>query len=438
MSRPRPLVALVGAPNVGKSTLANALARTRRSITAPVAGVTRDAVLHLVAKGRYWVLDTGGQATARGLAAEVSAAARRAEADADLVVVVLDGRRPPTADEEGILKRLAAGDRPYLVALNKVDHREAEMEAWNSAGSLPVEPHLISAEGRRGLDALHEAIRGALGEQEFVDPREWPLVGFFGRPGVGKSTLFNRLLDAPLSIVSNRGPTTRDTVEAIWDGPGLRVLDTGGLARRPRRQRLEAYARRRTLGALGAVAAGIVLVDPAERPGHQDKAIIGRLLDAGAGVIMLAGKADLGLEAAGPPHFATHIPVLPVSGLTGEGIDALAPAVLGLLERRRTRIPTPALNRVLGDAAAAWPRSGRHAVRLFYATQVGGEPPAFHAFVSDPERVTSAHKRTLESALRAVFPLEGVGLRFIFRSRRPAAPTAPIQTKEKRHATTRE
>lgn len=403
---------------MGKSTLANRLAGTRRSITAPTPGVTRDAVLLHDREGGFWILDTGGQGGQGEMAGRVADAARRAQEGADLCVLVLDAHRPPSAEDRAVLDALLAAGEPFLTVVNKADHDAAVADAWNRVASLPVEPLMVSAEAVRGIDELREAIAELLPVGDPEDPRDWPLVGLFGRPGVGKSTLFNAILGETVALVGEDGPTTRDSVEALWGPPGLRLLDTGGLPRRRGKGRLAAYARRRTLGALAVVDAAFLLVDPIEGATHQDRSILGRLLEEGASVAMLSGKADLGHEPAAAPAFADHVPVRPVSGLTGEGVAALAPLALDLLERRRTTVPTAGLVACLRDAAEAWPKSGRRRANLLYASQTGVEPPTFLVFVDEPRRIDEAHVRTLETGLRAAADLAGVPLRFSFRGRR--------------------
>jgi len=420
MTRPRPLVALVGAPNVGKSTLANRLSGRRRSITAPQPGVTRDGVLHWVEEGAFWLLDTGGQSASprSSMDGAVSLSARKSQNEADLVLLMLDGKRPPGMDDLQIMDELLKGDQPFLVALGKADTRGAEAEARAWAGNLPFEVFPVSGESTRGVPALLTAMKAALPDVEALGGVDLPLVGIFGRPGVGKSMLFNHLLGEAVSVVSDEGPTTRDGVEAFWVEAGLRLLDTGGLPRKRPKENLAWYARRRTLGAAGAVWAGMILVDPSEGVTRGDCAIIGLLQDAGAGVLLLSGKADLRQDVVKAPPFCGHLPVFSVSGLTGEGAKALAPALKSLLKRRATKIATHPLTEALRDGAEAWARTGTSSNRLYYATQVGVSPPAIQAFVAHPDRVAKSDLRPLEKAVRRTVDLDGVPIRFSFRPRR--------------------
>lgn len=441
MSRPAglPVVAVVGRPNVGKSTLVNRLAGGRAAIVEERPGVTRDRTSHRA----HWrghtllVVDSGGWTPGWAdiddpLARAVTAQAELAADTADLVLFVVDGSVGPTEDDAAVARWLRRGNADVLLVANKGDVLTAPGASAAAAADLHAlglgEPFLVSALHGAGSGDLLDAVLDRLADAGALDrpasgTEEVPGVALIGRPNVGKSSLFNRVAGSDRAIVDQRPGTTRDAVDTVvqlGDGRRYRFVDTAGLRRRARVRRggdaTEYYSTLRTVRALEASAVALLLVDVSDVIGEQEQKLARQVLDAGRGVVLVLNKWDLIDDEARALrtreqerllHFLPDPPVVRTSALTGRGVHRIAGAIDAVLAEWRRRVPTAHLNDWLADAVAANPpplRQGR-LVRLRYATQVAVAPPTVRIFAT--AEVEDGYRRYLERSLRSTFGFAG-------------------------------
>ncbi len=437
-----PVVAIVGRPNVGKSTLFNRLVRARRAIVDDVPGVTRDRIVAVAQHdGREFLcVDTGGFAAEAGrhaadIVARVRAQALQAVEEADAVVCVFDAQAGLLPEERDLVQLLRRTRKPVLWAVNKVDTegRGALLADFYAAGATPL--LAVSGAHGRGLPDLADAIVATLPPAPASAPATTGTrLALIGRPNVGKSSLLNRLLGAERAIVAPEAGTTRDAVDTALavDGRPYVLIDTAGIRKQGHvRERLERHGAVRALGTLARTDLVLVVLDAAEGITDQDARLVGRAWEAGRGVILVANKWD----TVSPPQrdraafrrrmaelrraFA-DLPLLCVSAKTGDGIDEIFPTVRRVEDAYRATLPTPALNRAIAAAAEAQPPPtprGRP-IRLFYATQTGREPPSVTVFTNQPAAVSPAYIRFLTGRLAREFRLVGVPIRLQLRARR--------------------
>jgi GTP-binding protein len=430
-----PVVAVVGRPNVGKSTLVNRFVGRRDAIVEEQPGVTRDRK-DFVAEwcGReFVVLDTGGWLApgetgltpdAPDLAAKVSGQAEAAMRTADLVLLVVDVTTGITDEDERVAQVLRRERVPVLVAVNKVDDERRALDVWQFERLGLGEPHAVSALHGRDSGDLLDAIVAAIGPADAGPPAaqadvrdEIFSVAVVGRPNVGKSTLFNRLVGEERAVVHDQPGTTRDSIDTIietGDGP-LRFVDTAGMRRASRvDEPAEYYSTVRALRSVDRADAALFLVDATEGVTHQDQRLAERVDAAGCAMVIVLNKWDLvdpdrredcKRSVRERLHFLGYAPVLPVSALTGRRVHQLLPALRQAEAAYHRRVPTAALNRVLRDAQAAHlpPVAGRHRPRILYATQGAADPPTFTLFTTRP--LPATYLRYLERKLREAFEL---------------------------------
>jgi GTP-binding protein len=425
-----PVVAIVGRPNVGKSTLVNRIIGRRAAIVEERPGVTRDRKEFVGEwNGRaFRVIDTGGWLSAGesgltgeepALSAKVSAQAEAAMREADVVLLVVDVTTGVTEEDAQVARVLQRGTPRTLVVVNKVDDERREADAWEFTRLGLGDPVPVSALHGRLSGELLDAVVDALPEEperehEHADDDIFS-VAIVGRPNVGKSTLFNRLVGEERSVVHDLPGTTRDAIDTIVeteDGP-LRFVDTAGLRRKSRiDEPTEYFSLVRALEAIDRADAALLLIDASEGVTHQDQRLAERVDAAGTAIVIVLNKWDLvatedreGIrrQVADKLGFLTYAPVLPVSALTGRRAHQLMPALRQAEEAYHQRIPTAALNRVLRDAQAAHPAPvvKRHRPRIMYATQGATDPPTFTLFAT--HSVTPQYLRYLERKLREAF-----------------------------------
>ncbi len=422
-----PRVALVGRQNVGKSTLANRLVGRREAIAHEIPGVTRDRVEHELAwRGRRFLLvDTGGYAaSARGLEALVAEQATRASEQADVVLLVVDARAGIREDDAVLARRLRRARTPVLVVANKVDTERDEPDAAVFHALGLGEPLPVSAlHGRRTGELLDAIVELLPPEGPPPEVEGEPRFAIVGRPNVGKSSLFNRLVGEDRSVVFEEAGTTRDAVDAIvrWPGGPVRFVDTAGFRRPSRARGIEYYSYVRTIRAIDRSQVAVLVLDATEGFTAEDRRIASRVMEGGRALVVVANKWDLVSDrdelyralVAEAKAFA-GAEVLRTSAVRGTGIHRLPGALLAAHERWGRRAPTAEVNRVLERAQAERPGPG--GVRYLYGTQVGAGPPRFVLFGGPPP--PPAYERFLENRLREAFDLRGVPIRLAFRPKR--------------------
>ena len=422
---PAPTVAVVGRPNVGKSTLVNRVLGARLAVVEDVPGVTRDRVAYEATwRGRAFTLvDTGGwEPDARGLAARVAAQASAAMAVADAVLFVVDATVGATETDVAVARVLQRSDKKVVLAANKVDDERTESDAAGLWSLGVGEPYPVSALHGRGsgelLDALLEALPDAppLPDDAEGGPRRVALVG---QPNVGKSSLLNRLAGDERALVDSVAGTTRDPVDSLVElgGETWRFVDTAGLRRRAREGRgADFYAGLRTAAAVGAAEVAVVLVDAGRPLTEQDQRVVSQVVDAGRALVLAFNKwdlvdedrrRDLDQERKRDLGRVAWAPQVNVSARTGRGVDKLVPALRTALHGWEQRVPTARLNAWLAEVVAATPppvRGGRQP-KVLFATQADVRPPRVVVFANG--FLEAGYRRFLERRLREEFGFAG-------------------------------
>ena len=429
-----PVVAVVGRPNIGKSTLVNRIIGRRAAVVEEMPGVTRDRrEFRADWAGREFVLiDTGGwQASGDELHAHITAQAEAAMAAADVVLFVVDATTELSDDDVGVARMLKHADQPVLVAANKVDNQLLESDAAALWGTGLGEPHPISALHGRGVGDLLDHLVTLFPDtplEEIEDER--PKLAIVGRPNVGKSTLLNRLLGEERVLVSAKPGTTRDPIDVgvEIDGNEYLMIDTAGIRRAPKiGESADFFAVMRAREVLQSADVALLLIDGLDGATQQDQRIAEEAERAGVALIVLLNKWDAAdadeREWASDSvtdrlGFVGWAPVLRISALTGSRVHRLGKTIEGVLERRRLRIPTGQLNRMIRDWTAAHPppvRRGRRP-KVLYAVQAGTSPPTVVLFVSGGE-LGDDYLRFIERRLRESFDFTGVPVHVVARRR---------------------
>ena len=428
------VVAIVGRPNVGKSTLLNRIIGRREAIVEERPGVTRDRKeVEASWQGREFTLvDTGGWiADGDALDDKVSRQSEQAIATADAVLFVVDATVGVTEDDARVAGLLRAVDAPVLVVANKVDDRVHEASIWELMSLGLGEPSPVSALHGRGAGDLLDRLVVALPEVDDgdeVDEGDGERimgVALVGRPNVGKSTLFNRLTGEERAVVHDRPGTTRDTVDTVVEtdhGP-VRFIDTAGMRRKARiDEDTEYYSLVRALRAVDGADVALLVVDATLGVTHQDQRLAERVDAAGCPIVVLLNKWDLCdaeqredvmLQVGDKLHFVGEAPVLRISALTGRNVQRLWPALEDTLDDYRTRIPTRRVNDVVRAAQAAHPAPA--GVRILYATQGATDPPTFTLFAN--REVPRTWLRYLERKLREDLDLGSTPIKMRVRRR---------------------
>jgi GTPase len=431
---PAPIVAVVGRPNVGKSTLVNRILGRREAVVQDVPGVTRDRVAYdaLWSGRRFTLVDTGGwEPDATGLQAIVSEQAQHAVDTADLVLFVVDGRTGATDTDLTVARTLRRAKQPVIVAVTKIDDERGESDAADAWRLGLGQPYPVSGLHGRGsgelLDAILDALPDAPAEQEFDEgPRRVALVG---RPNVGKSSLLNRLAGDVRAVVHAAAGTTIDPVDSLVElsGETWRFVDTAGLRRRVHQAAgMEYYASLRTASAIEAAEVAVVLLDASEPLSEQDQRVIGAVIDAGRALVLAFNKWDLvdddrreRLEREVSRELARvqWAPRVNISAVTGRAVDKLAGALRVSLASWDRRIPTGRLNAWLTDVVAATPPPGRggKVPRVLFATQADTRPPRFVLFTTG--FLEASYRRFLERRLREDFDFAGTPIEVSVRVR---------------------
>lgn len=418
-----PMVAVVGRPNVGKSTLVNRIVGRRAAIVEEHPGVTRDRK-ELVAEwaGHHFrIVDTGGWlATDEPLAKQVTAQAERAIAAADVLLLVVDVTVGTIDEDAQVARLLQRAGKPVLLVANKVDDPNREGDAWAFLKLGLGDPYGVSAIHGRGSGDLLDAVVARLPEDLATDDVEDDgmfSIAIVGRPNVGKSTLFNRLVGDDRSVVHDEPGTTMDSIDTIVetpDGP-LRFVDTAGMRRQSRVEAQTEYTSVvRALNAVDQADAALLVIDASQGVAHQDQRLGERIDAAGTAVVIVLNKWDLVErdereqvleDVADRLAFLGYAPILKLSALTKKNLQQVMPALRAAEEAYHSRVPTGALNRAIKDAQQRHPPplDGRHRPRILYATQGAIDPPTFTLFTSRP--LPQTYLRYIERTIRETFSL---------------------------------
>ncbi|MGB8990623.1 MAG: ribosome biogenesis GTPase Der [Desulfobaccales bacterium] len=433
----QPLVAIIGRANVGKSTLFNRLTRSSQALVANIPGVTRDRHYATLAWDDHhvWLVDTGGLVGGEeDLAGLVRGQAETAVAEADVILLVVDGREGPQKGDAEVVDHVRRTGKPILLVVNKIDHPglEAQLPDFYRFGLDPLHP--VSATHGLGLGALLEALAAAL-----PAPREPSAlipgirVAILGRPNVGKSSLINHFLGEERLLVSAVPGTTRDAIDSplCWDGVDYVLVDTAGM-RRP--SRVEAGLERqmvlKTIKALSRAEVAVLMLDAVEGLTGQDLRIIGLIEDQTKDCLVLVNKWDLvrhetpkartildkvtsGLE------FMAYAPVLPVSVITGYNLKRVFPLIAEIHAQSGVRVGTGELNRLLKEIIGRVPppRYRGRPLKFYYLTQPEIHPPTFVAFVNQPQGVPDNYRRYLVKQLREKLKIPYAPVRLFLKGR---------------------
>jgi GTP-binding protein len=442
----KPIVAIVGRPNVGKSTLFNRLVGERRAIVEDLPGTTRDRVYGVTDWGgvEFTVVDTGGLQDEREVDAESFAQIARhtrdqahvAIGEADVIVFMVDSSHGVNAGDHEVAEILRRTDKPTILVANKADsvtRREDAIEFYELGLGDPL---AISSYHGTGTGDLLDRIVEALPSVEEEEELQGPALAIVGRPNVGKSRLLNALLGQERSIVSDVPGTTRDSLDTvlIWAGQPVTLIDTAGIRRRGRIDRgIEQFSVLRSMRAIDRADVVLLVIDATEGFTAQDLHIAGYVAEQKKGVVVVINKWDLvekdsstmeeyRQQAREALHFMPYAPLVFVSAKFGQRVHHVLDAALAVVAERNKRVPTAALNKLLKEAVALHPPPSKPGkwLKFYYATQADVSPPTFIIFVNDPTQIHFSYRRYLENKLRDTFGFTGTAIRMSFRGREDA------------------
>lgn len=434
---PKPIVAVVGRPNVGKSTLVNRLAESRAAIVHESRGVTRDRSYHDADwNGRsFTIVDTGGIESAKSpdvFAPRIREQALAACEEADVIVFVVDGSVGVTDEDEEVARVLRKTDKPTFLCVNKLDDPEREDATWDFWSLGVGEPRPISAGHGHGTGDLLDDVVAAFPE-EGDEPQEEAdelSVAIIGRPNVGKSSLANRLSNRNRSIVSDVAGTTRDAIDTVieWNGRSVRLVDTAGMRRKSQvHEDVEYYSLVRGLQAMDRADVAVLVVDASVGVTEQDQKLVGMAVERGCALVLVLNKWDLvdseqrrqelDASVAKRMTMAPWAPRINVSALTGRACDRILDIVAAAAETHASQIPTPRLNALLAQLRETGHTvtSGRRRLKVRYGAQTGSEPPVFTFWCNAPDLIDDNYERFLENRIRETFELTGTPIRLRFK-----------------------
>lgn len=450
-----PIVAIVGRPNVGKSTLFNRLAGERLSIVDDTAGTTRD---RLFAESewngrRFHIIDTGGIDPTSGgekeplsissaeFIQEIKDQALVAIREADVIVFLTDAISGMTAADQEVTEILRNYQKkvdgklmpPILLTVNKADNAELRNQVYDFYQLGLGEPFAISAIHGTGTGDLLDAITAALPEASAEEEDNTIKIALVGKPNVGKSSLLNKLVGQERSIVSPIAGTTRDAVDTpfTYEGKDITLIDTAGIRKRGKIDRgVEKYSVIRSLRAIERSDVALLMIDATQPISAQDTHIAGFIIDAWKSAVVLVNKWDavekdtftmesFRTRIQQALNFMDYVPILFISATTGQRVSTVLPEALRVQEERMVKIPTSRLNRVLlraQDEHAPASKTGR-ILRIYYGTQVRSDPPTFMLFTNEPSLAHFTYLRYLENQLRKEYPFTGTPIRLVLKAR---------------------
>ena len=432
-----PKIALVGRPNVGKSTLFNRICGRRKAITDGRPGSTRDRNYAQVSwqGAAFELIDTGGllMQTDDPLLGPASDQAQRAIDEASRVVLVVDGRAGLLPDDQAIAARLRRRGKPVFVAVNKVEGSEDGVAEFTRLGFDRVMP--ISAEHGIGIGDLLDEVLTGLPRQEASEEAQPLRIALVGRPNVGKSSLLNRLLGSDRAVVSPIPGTTRDAVDSLLERGGERYLfvDTAGIRKaRLLREHVDHVSVVQAKRSIERADVAVLVLDAVEGLRDMDATIAGYAQEAGVGVVIVVNKWDLApdlelkqrafeTQIRDRRKFLAYVPAVFASAKTGRGLGALLAAAQRVRDAARKRVTTGQLNRLLADAArrhAPKAAKGAAPVKILFASQVGISPPTFFISLNHPVDLHFSYRRYIENQLRTAFGFEGTPIVLKVKTRR--------------------
>lgn len=435
----KPIVAIVGRPNVGKSTLFNQIGKRRLSIVDDMPGVTRDRI-YMDAEWldkNFTMIDTGGIEFKNNdeILSSIRDQAKIAMEEADVIVFVVDGRTGLTDADSDVGKLLRSAKKPVVLAVNKVDSVERELDVYEFYSLGLGDPIGISASNALNLgDLLDKIVESFPKDDEEEHDKDEIAIAVIGRPNVGKSSIVNKILGEDRVIVSNIPGTTRDAIDTHFEKDNIKftLIDTAGMRRRGKiEDAVERYSVIRSLRAVDRADVVLMMIDAAEGISEQDKKIAGYAHDSGKGVVIVVNKWDIFPdkndkstlrftdELRKELGFLQYAPVLYASALTGQRINRVTELVKYVAEQQSMRIQTSVLNELIRDAVSVNPppmHKGRQ-LKILFMTQVSVAPPKFIIFVNDEKLMHFSYLRFIENRLRESFGFEGTPLKFVVRNR---------------------
>ena len=430
------LVAFVGAPNVGKSTLFNRIIGKRVSIVEDFPGVTRDRLYGTAEwlTRRFSLVDTGGVEIANApFQTEIRAQAQLAIDEADVIVFVVDGKMGLSSDDRLVAKMLYKSNKPIILAVNKIDNLDklADVHEFYALGL--GDPMAVSGSHGIGIGDLLDRIVALLPKEEEEEYPDAITFSFIGRPNVGKSSLTNAVLGQNRVIVKDLAGTTRDSIDTPFtvEGKNFVAIDTAGLVKKGRiYEAIDKYAAIRALAAIDRSNVGVLVIDASTGIIDQDRHVCGYALEAKKGIVIVVNKWDLAPKGMQQQDFEAEIRrrfkfvdfarVVFVSAKTGRGLDQILPAIEEAYESANRRVPTSILNQIIADAQTMnpTPEFNHGRLKIMFASQVGSNPPTFVFFCNDPEFAHFSYTRYLENRLRESFNFTGTPFSIVYRQRK--------------------
>lgn len=435
----KPIVAIVGRPNVGKSTLFNKLAGKRISIVEDTPGVTRDRIYAEAEwlKYNFTIIDTGGIEPDSDdiILAQMRRQAQIAIETAHVIMFLVDGKSGLAPADYEVAQMLRKSNKPVVLVVNKVDRAALEDNAFEFYNLGIGDPITISASQALGLgDMLDKVVEYFDDIIEEEENDEYIRIAFVGRPNVGKSSLVNKLLGEDRNIVSDIPGTTRDAIDSYLETEEGKfiLIDTAGIRRRSKiKDEIEKYSVVRTYTAIERADLCILMIDAEEGVSEQDKKIIGYAHDMSKAIMVIVNKWDLIEKETNTMvkfkkdlqhelNFMSYAPYLFISALTGQRVQKVLELAKACYDNYNKRVKTGVLNDVIGKAIMRKepPVVGTSRLKVFYATQTGAKPPTFVFFVNNPNALHFSYERYIENQLRESFDFEGTGIKMEFRERK--------------------